>query len=113
MHASLPNGGGRRDRAGKTEQGLRRMRHQLRPGGAGQEMMEARMVSKARLEAEQGIHVLLYRRATSSEDGIQKICSQRHRGGTCHSEDPARQSWECFVHKWTFLDSLAVPCLEK
>jgi hypothetical protein len=98
---------------GKDLAGLRRMRHQLRPGGAGQETMEGRMVSKARLEDEQGIHILLFRRATNSKDGIQKTCSQRHRGGTCHSEDPARQSRECFVHKWTFLDSLAVPCLEK
>jgi hypothetical protein len=46
--------------------GLRRLRHQLRPRGAGQETMEARMVSKVQLEAEQNIHVLLSRGATTS-----------------------------------------------
>jgi hypothetical protein len=98
------------EEAGRTvQERLSRPQEDAAPGGTGQETMDARMVTKAK----QGIHVLLYRRATSSEDGIQKICSQRHRGGTCHSEDPARQSRECFVHKWSFLDSLAVPCLEK
>jgi hypothetical protein len=111
MHASLPSGGGRRDRPGRTEQedaaptATRRSRAGDDGGGG--------VVSKERLEAEQGIYILLFRRATSSEDVIQKICSQRNRGGTCHAQDPARQSRECFVHKWTFLDSLAVPCFEK
>jgi hypothetical protein len=114
---------------GKDWAGLRRMRHQLRPGGVGQETMEGRMVSKARLEASRR----RWRGGWSPKRGLRpsrastpfcteelplpKMGSKRfaHKGieeGHAIRRIQQGNRGSCFVHKWTFLDSLAVPCLE-
>jgi hypothetical protein len=53
-------------------------------------MREKRVISKPRIVAKQGIQVLLIKGAAGPSDGIQVVCSQKHRGRTGVGSVPLR-----------------------